>query len=82
MRKLEKQFEDIWAKAEEANKRQPGQRFFKMLDVKRKYPVMGIFDSDTKRYVLFDSINLVGNFRYNSKETPPEFVEMLEMVSA
>jgi hypothetical protein len=41
---------------------------------------MGLYDSVTKKYVLFDTINLTGNFRYNNNILPNEFAEMENMI--
>lgn len=79
MRKIARKFEEIWAKAEERNG-QYGQRYFKCYNQYKRYVSMGIYDSETKKYVLFDTINLAGNFRYNSKEVPAEFNEMEKLI--
>ena len=87
MRKILKHFNSIWKNAEERNKKEPHrfhqlfeQRFAKD-DPKKRYVTVGIYDSVTKKYVLFDTIGLVANFRFNSKSIPPEFVEMEKMVA-
>lgn len=79
MRKIAKRFEEIWAKAEERNGRGP-QRYFKLWDTKKRYVTMGIYDSETKKYCIFDTVNLAGNYRYNSKDVPAEFDEMESMI--
>lgn len=79
MRKIAKKFDEIWTKAELRNQSERD-RFFKIFSQEKRYITMGIYDSYTKKYCLFDTINLVGNFRY-SNDTPPELNEMLKMVS-
>lgn len=79
MRKVAKKFEEIWTKAEKRNEHEKG-RFCKLLDQSGRYMTMGIYDTVTKKYCIFNSINLVGNYRYDNKATPPEFDEMVEML--
>lgn len=81
MRKLASTFDEIWTKAENRNKSE-GERFFRIFKQNRRYVTYGIYDSQRKKYVLFDTINLVGNFRYDSRVVPPEFNEMSELVSS
>lgn len=83
MRKIEKKFEEIWTKAEERNKKE-GNRFYRIHSLSgsdRRYITMGIYDSKTKKYSTFDTINLIGNFRYNAQVVPPEINEMDRIVS-
>ena len=80
MRHLTSVFNDIWTLAEERNRRE-GKSFIKIYESKKRYVTFGIYDSITKKYCLFNTINLVGNFRYNSKVVPPEFAEMRRLVS-
>lgn len=79
MRKISKRFDEVWSKAEERN-RKNGQRYIKIFESRKRYLTMGIYDSKTKKYCLFDTLNLIGNFRYNAKEVPAEFEEMWEMI--
>lgn len=79
MRKLAKRFDEIWAQAEKRN-RQEGNRFHKVYVQNKRYFTIGIYDGKTKRYCLFDTINLVGNFRYNARVIPAEFDEMEQLV--
>lgn len=79
MRHLTNVFNEIWALAEERNRQGGG--FIKIYESKKRYVTFGIYDSVTKKYCLFHTINLVGNFRYNSKVVPPEFKEMRKLVS-
>jgi hypothetical protein len=80
MRKLSKLFDEIWASAEQRNEREGGQRFFRIYQQNKRYITVGIYDGLTKKYCMFDTINLSGNFRYNSRVVPPEFDEMARMV--
>lgn len=80
MRKISKKFDEIWSQADRRNKAE-GTRFFRMFDQYKRYVVMGIYDSKTKRWATFDTINLIGNFRYNIKgDMPPEFREMQNLI--
>jgi len=79
MRKLLNSFNDIWKLAEERNTVEKN-RFYKCVQQSKRYMTMGIYDSVTKKYVLFDTINLVGNFRYDSGSDPKEFAEMRKLV--
>lgn len=80
--KIANKFEEIWKLAEERNRSAGRQRFFKILSQQRRYVTFGVYDSQNKKYVLFDTVNFVGNFRYNSHTFPPEFAEMQKMVNS
>ena len=80
MRKIVKSFDLIWSKAEAFNRRR-GERFVRCFDSRGKYLSFGIYDKVNKKYALFDTINLTGNYRYNASSTIPELVEMEKMVS-
>lgn len=80
MRKLAKVFDDLWSKADKRN-RQEGYRFSRILSQRGRYVTYGVYDTQTKKYVLFDTINLTGNFRYNARNVPSEFEEMEELIS-
>lgn len=82
MRKIIKAFEDIWSLAESRNRAEGRHRFHQINSpsTNRKFVTLGIYDSVNKKYCLFDTINLVGNFRYNHREVPEEFQEMERMV--
>lgn len=75
-----KKFDEICASAEKYNKEHRTDRFLRMFDQSRKFVSMGLYDSVTKKYVLFDTINLTGNFRYNNNILPSEFTEMENMI--
>jgi hypothetical protein len=80
MRKIERHFEEIWKRADAYNRSNAGTRFFRIYEQNRRYITMGIYDSQTKRYATFDTINLVGNFRYDARQIPPELNEMSALV--
>jgi len=80
MRKIVKSFDLIWSKAEQVN-RKKGDRFVRCFDSRGKYLSFGIYDKVNKKYALFDTINLTGNFRYNASRTIPEIAQMEEMIS-
>lgn len=82
MRKILKEFDRVWSEADEAN-RKNGRRFercFSQTGPNGKYLSFGIYDTQTKRYALLDTINLSGNFRYNSGTIPDEIQEMRDLV--
>ena len=79
MRKLLNVFDDIWSQAEARNKTESN-RFLRLFQQKKRYMHLGIYDSVTKKYVVFDTINLVGNYRYADVKEPPEFAEMRNLV--
>lgn len=79
MRRLTKKFKEIWAVAEERNKHDSN-RFIQIYETKRGFTEMGIYDYKTKKFVIFNTVNLVGNFRYDSAEMPQEFSEMENLV--
>ena len=80
MRKILKEFDNVWSEAETVN-RKSGRRFERCFNQSGKYVSFGIYDTQSKRYELFDTINLSGNFRYNSGTVPPELKEMRELVN-
>lgn len=80
MRKIQKKFDEICKRADERNRRE-GMRFYKIFQTDKRYITFGIYDSKTKKWCTFDTINLIGNFRYNVKESvPSEFYEMSKIV--
>lgn len=83
MRKIEKKFEEIWTKADTRNKKE-GQRFHRIHGQSphgKGYLIMGVYDSRTKKHCVFDTINLIGNFRYNAQIVPDELNEMDRIIS-
>lgn len=81
MSKFIKKFEEVWENAEKFNSENRTERFFKLFEQRKKFVTVGLYDSVTKKYALFDSVNLVGNFRYNNNSIPNELFEMERMVS-
>lgn len=95
--KLSKQFDEIWKKAEKRNAElgatygfdaAKSPRFHKISsgslfnDSNNRFVTMGIYDSEKKKYALFDTINLSGNYRYNKNSEPAEFAEMLKLINS
>lgn len=81
MKKINKKFDEIWRKAEQRNSKE-GNRFHKIYEQNKRYITFGVYDSVTKKYSLFNTINFIGNFRYNTHTVPSEFNYMEEIVSA
>jgi len=79
MRRLAKKFRDIWAVAEQRNKQESG-RFHQIYETKKGFVEMGIYDYTTKKFVTFNTVNLVGNYRYDGVDFPTEFSEMENLV--
>jgi len=79
MRKITKKFDEVWSQADQINKQQ-GFRFCKIFEIRDRYITMGIYDTRSKKYCLFDTINFSGNFRYNTKTIPDELYEMEKLV--
>lgn len=84
MRKALKAFSAIDKQIIERNKELRRQRFFKCQDTDDNGRIIsfGVYDSDTKKYVVFETINFSGNFRYDSQSIPPEVTEMEQLVKA
>lgn len=95
--KLSNVFDKIWATAEQRNadlgpvygfNHNTGARFHRIFDRSSsegkngRYITMGIYDSVKKKHVLFNTINLSGNFRYNNNSVPAEFNEMKALVES
>lgn len=82
MKKIARTFENIWkdAQAINATTTRIKQRFFKIYSVKGKNVQLGLYDAITKRWTIFDSINLSGNYRYVDREQIPEITEMKAMI--
>lgn len=82
MYNIQKEFDKIWSKAREANKAAGMERFRKIEEAKSsKFKTYGIYDVKTHKYVLFDSINFAGNFRYDKNTRPNELSEMDMLIS-
>ena len=83
MRKIVKSFDLIWGQAEAYNRKNSGSdrdRFVRCFDSRGKYMSFGIYDKVNKKYALFDTINLTGNYRYNASDSIPELYEMEKMI--
>lgn len=81
MYKMTKKFDEVCEAAERFNAATKSERFLKIFEQRRKYFTVGLYDTVTKKHVLFDTINLVGNFRYNNNSVPAELFEMERMVA-
>jgi Ca2+-binding EF-hand superfamily protein len=82
MREALRAFERVSRSINERNKRLKAQRFYRLFDTDKQGRVtsFGVYDSVAKRYVVFETINFAGNFRYNSADVPAEVKEMLDLV--
>jgi hypothetical protein len=78
--KITKKFDDIWLMAERYNTVNKKDRFARMYDQSTRFISMGIYDTVTHKYALFNTVNLTGNFRYNSNIIPEELFEMERLV--
>jgi hypothetical protein len=81
MRIIIQKFEEIWQRAERFNKERRTERFFKIYEQRKKYLTIGLYDSQTKKYALFDTVNLTGNFRYDNNVVPEEVLDMGKIVA-
>jgi hypothetical protein len=82
MKKISIKFDEVWQNAEKFNKESRTERFHRIFQQRNKYVIFGIYDSVTKKYAIFDSINLAGNFRYDNNVVPQEVRDMENMVRA
>lgn len=82
MRKIIKKFNEVWDRAEEFNRTRRQHRFIKIFEQKQRFATMGIYDSVTKKYSLFDTINLTGNFRYSNSDIPQEITDLEAIIEA
>ncbi len=82
MRKIAQKFDEICAKAEAYNKENKTNRFYKMYEQRKRFITMGLYDSVTKKYAVFDTINLTGNFRYDNHTVPQELYDMERLVKS
>lgn len=80
MFKLTREFDLLWEQAQKVNERSSGNRFHKIFQQTKRFVTVGLYDSVTKQYELFDSVNYAGNFRYDKNTKPVEFVRMEKMV--
>ena len=82
MRKAIKTFNEIWEKAEQFNKSTRTHRFSKIFEQRQRFATVGIYDTVSKKYALFDTINLTGNHRYASSDIPDEIYDMEKIVDS
>tara|TARA_B110000305_G_C19283779_1_gene560650 strand:+ start:119 stop:379 length:261 start_codon:yes stop_codon:yes gene_type:complete len=80
MFKLNREFDQLWSKAVKANEKAGTYRFHRIFQQTKRFVTVGLYDSFTKQYELFDSVNYAGNYRYNKTTKPAEFVKMEKMV--
>ena len=84
MRKTLKAFSAIDKRIIERNKELRRQRFHKCQDTDHNGRIIsfGVYDSDTKKYVIFETVNFSGNFRYDAQSVPGEVKEMERLIEA
>ena len=82
MFKIKNEFDRICVLASSANNSLNMKRFLPMSNTNRKYASYGVYDSVTKKYVLFDTIMFSGHYNYNKKTKPPEFDEMEALIKS
>ena len=80
MFKLTREFDSIWEQAQAVNEKSEKQRFFKIFQQTKRFVTVGLYDSVTKKYELFDTVNFAGNFRYDKSKKPAELESMEKMV--
>ena len=80
MFKLTREFEAIWEKAQAVNAKSSEQRFYKIFQQTKRFVTVGLYDSVTKKYELFDTVNFAGNHRYDKTRKPQELETMDKMV--
>ena len=82
MFKLNKEYETLVEQVNLVNKRLGMVRFYPMFNQTKRFVTVGLYDSKTKQYELFDSVNFAGNFRYDKNTKPSEFFRMEAMLKA
>lgn len=84
MRKTLKAFNDISSRISERNRELGFQRFFRCQDTDNNGRInsFGVYDSVSKKYVVFETINFSGNFRYDAQTVPNEVREMERLVNS
>jgi len=80
MFKLNREFDQLWSKAVKINESSNGQRFHRIFQQSKRFVTVGLYDSVSKQYVLFDTVNFAGNYRYDKNIKPDEFRVMEKMV--
>lgn len=81
MFKLTREFDQLWEQAQKINEKSEGVRFHKIFQQTKRFVTVGLYDSFTKKYEMFDTVNYAGNFRYDKNIKPDEFVAMEKMVA-
>jgi hypothetical protein len=82
MFKMNKDFDNIAQRALEINARLGKHRFHTIFQANKRFVTVGLYDSQTKRYEMFDSVNFAGNYRYDKNVKPDEFYKMESMLKA
>ena len=82
MFKLNKEYEALVEQVNAVNRKVGENRFYPMFNQSKRFITVGLYDSKTKKYELFDSVNFAGNFRYDKAIRPPEFVRMENMLKS
>ena len=80
MFRIKNDFDRICVLADSANNSLNRKRFITMSNSHRKYATYGVYDTVSKRYVLFDTIMFSGHYKYNKNTRPPEFNEMEQLI--
>lgn len=80
MFKIKNEFGRIAVLADVANEQQKRKRFIASESSKQKYPTYCLYDTVTKKYVVFDSIMFAGHYAYNKNTTPRELEEMEQLI--
>jgi hypothetical protein len=80
MFKLNREFDQLWGRAQKVNESVGSNRFQRIFHQQKRFVTVGLYDSVTKQYELFDSVNFAGNFRYDKNTKPVEFALMEKMV--
>lgn len=80
MFKLNREFDQLWSKAVKINESSNGPRFHRIFQQSKRFVTVGLYDSVSKQYALFDTVNFAGNYRYDKNIKPDEFRVMEKMV--
>jgi len=60
MFKLNREFDQLWSQAVKINEKQGHHRFHRIFQQSKRFVTVGLYDSVTKQYALFDSVNFAG----------------------
>jgi len=82
MFKIKAEFDRIVLLADAVNKKLGKKRFYSMTSGTKRFTSYGLYDSENKTYVLFDTIMFSGHYNYNKNVMPSEFAEMEEMLTS